>query len=135
MRSLLRLLCAVVLVASIVVVLRPDSVAGNSHCPLVTGEPNRDDLKSDVDGDGLFDFEEIAGISFQIHGETLKRRTDPTNCDTDGDGLKDGEEVKGVQITIEGIKTTVPMHREILQHADFVDGGVDTTWVERTWLS
>ena len=39
------------------------------------------------------------------------------------------------ELNIKGIKTTAPMHREILQHADFVDGGIDTTWVERTWFS
>jgi acetyl-CoA carboxylase biotin carboxylase subunit len=39
------------------------------------------------------------------------------------------------ELNVKGIKTTAPMHREILQHADFVDGGIDTTWVERTWFS
>ena len=109
MRSLLRLLCAVVLVASIVAVLRPDSAAGNIQCPEVTGEPNRDDpiSDSDLDDDGLFDFDEIHGIPIQIHGETFTIRTDPTNCDTDDDGLKDGEEVNGFQITINGKKITV----------------------------
>ena len=39
------------------------------------------------------------------------------------------------ELRIEGIKTTVPMHQRILSHADFVDGLVDTTFVERTWGS
>jgi acetyl-CoA carboxylase, biotin carboxylase subunit len=39
------------------------------------------------------------------------------------------------ELRIEGIATTVPFHREVLSHADFVAGWVDTTFVERTWLN
>jgi acetyl-CoA carboxylase biotin carboxylase subunit len=39
------------------------------------------------------------------------------------------------ELKIRGISTTVEMHSEILQHADFADGCVDTTWVERTFFS
>ena len=39
------------------------------------------------------------------------------------------------ELRIEGIKTTVPFHQEILRHSAFVEGWVDTTFVERTWLS
>lgn len=39
------------------------------------------------------------------------------------------------ELHIQGISTTAEMHREILQHADFVEGAVDTTWVERTFFS
>jgi acetyl-CoA carboxylase biotin carboxylase subunit len=35
------------------------------------------------------------------------------------------------EIVIEGIKTTIPLHRRIFRHRDFIDGRVDTTWVER----
>jgi acetyl-CoA carboxylase biotin carboxylase subunit len=37
------------------------------------------------------------------------------------------------EFTIEGIKTTIPLHREILNHSSFVEGHVDTTIVERNW--
>jgi acetyl-CoA carboxylase biotin carboxylase subunit len=39
------------------------------------------------------------------------------------------------ELRIEGIHTTVPFHREVLQHSDFVEGWVDTSFVGRTWLS
>jgi acetyl-CoA carboxylase biotin carboxylase subunit len=39
------------------------------------------------------------------------------------------------ELRIEGIKTTVPLHREILGHAAFVEGRVDTTFVERSGLA
>jgi acetyl-CoA carboxylase biotin carboxylase subunit len=38
------------------------------------------------------------------------------------------------ELRIEGIKTTVPLHRAILAHAAFAEGRVDTTFVERTTL-
>jgi acetyl-CoA carboxylase biotin carboxylase subunit len=37
------------------------------------------------------------------------------------------------EFTIEGVKTTIPLHREVLNHASFVEGHVDTTFVERNW--
>ena len=39
------------------------------------------------------------------------------------------------ELRIEGIKTTVPFHREVLKHHDFADALVDTGWVERTFLT
>ncbi|HEX4143095.1 MAG TPA: acetyl-CoA carboxylase biotin carboxylase subunit [Pirellulales bacterium] len=38
------------------------------------------------------------------------------------------------ELRIEGIQTTVPLHRAILGHAAFAEGRVDTTFVERTTL-
>ncbi len=38
------------------------------------------------------------------------------------------------ELRIEGIKTTVPLHRAILSHAAFAEGRIDTTFVERTAL-
>jgi acetyl-CoA carboxylase biotin carboxylase subunit len=38
------------------------------------------------------------------------------------------------ELRIEGIKTTVPLHRAILSHAAFAEGRIDTTFVERTTL-
>jgi acetyl-CoA carboxylase biotin carboxylase subunit len=35
------------------------------------------------------------------------------------------------ELRIEGIKTTAAFQRAILQHSDFVEGKVDTKWVER----
>ena len=37
------------------------------------------------------------------------------------------------ELRIEGIKTTVPFHRQILRDSTFVDGWIDTKFVERTW--
>jgi acetyl-CoA carboxylase biotin carboxylase subunit len=38
------------------------------------------------------------------------------------------------ELRIEGIRTTVPFHRDALRHSDFVEGRVDTNFVDRTWL-
>ena len=37
------------------------------------------------------------------------------------------------EFIIEGVKTTIPLHREIMANTDFNTGCVDTGWVERTW--
>ncbi len=34
---------------------------------------------------------------------------------------------------VEGIKTTIPLHREIFNHSAFIEGMVDTTFIERNW--
>jgi acetyl-CoA carboxylase biotin carboxylase subunit len=39
------------------------------------------------------------------------------------------------ELVIEGVKTTIPMHRRIFRHNDFVAGEVDTTWVERVLMA
>ncbi len=39
------------------------------------------------------------------------------------------------ELHIEGIKTTAPFQMKVLNHASFAEGDIDTTWVERTWLS
>jgi acetyl-CoA carboxylase biotin carboxylase subunit len=39
------------------------------------------------------------------------------------------------ELRIEGIKTTAPFHKRVLSHATFVDGLVDTKFVERTLLA
>jgi acetyl-CoA carboxylase biotin carboxylase subunit len=39
------------------------------------------------------------------------------------------------ELRIEGIRTTVPFHKKVLQHSDFVEGWVDTTLVERVFMS
>ncbi|MGQ9575873.1 MAG: acetyl-CoA carboxylase biotin carboxylase subunit [Thermoguttaceae bacterium] len=39
------------------------------------------------------------------------------------------------ELRIEGIKTTVPLHQQILEHPAFVEARVDTTFIERTWPS
>jgi acetyl-CoA carboxylase biotin carboxylase subunit len=39
------------------------------------------------------------------------------------------------ELRVEGIHTTVPFHKEVLRHSDFVEGWVDTNFVDRTWLS
>lgn len=37
------------------------------------------------------------------------------------------------EFTVEGIKTTIPLLKEIFENADFAAGNVDTTYIERTW--
>ena len=37
------------------------------------------------------------------------------------------------ELRIEGIDTTVPFHKQILRESAFVDGWIDTTFVERAW--
>jgi acetyl-CoA carboxylase biotin carboxylase subunit len=39
------------------------------------------------------------------------------------------------ELRIEGVKTTSTIHQKILQHSAFIDGQVDTTFIERTWLA
>jgi acetyl-CoA carboxylase biotin carboxylase subunit len=39
------------------------------------------------------------------------------------------------ELRIEGVKSTVPIHLQILQHPAFTDGQVDTTFIERTWVT
>jgi len=39
------------------------------------------------------------------------------------------------ELQVGGVKTTVPIHQKIMQHAAFVEGRVDTTFIERTWMS
>ena len=38
------------------------------------------------------------------------------------------------ELVIEGVQTTIPLHRRILRNPDFIAGRVDTTWVERVLL-
>ena len=37
------------------------------------------------------------------------------------------------EFIVEGIKTTIPLHQEIFNHSSFMDGQVDTTFIERNW--
>jgi acetyl-CoA carboxylase biotin carboxylase subunit len=37
------------------------------------------------------------------------------------------------EFNVEGIKTTIPLHREIFNHSSFIDGQVDTAFIERNW--
>jgi acetyl-CoA carboxylase biotin carboxylase subunit len=37
------------------------------------------------------------------------------------------------EFVVEGIHTTIPLHRDIFAHPAFVAGQVDTTFIERTW--
>jgi acetyl-CoA carboxylase, biotin carboxylase subunit len=39
------------------------------------------------------------------------------------------------ELHVEGIKTTAPLHEKILNHKSFVEGRVDTTFIQRTWQS
>jgi acetyl-CoA carboxylase biotin carboxylase subunit len=39
------------------------------------------------------------------------------------------------ELRVEGIKTVIPLHQEILSHSAFADGRIDTTFVERTFVS
>jgi acetyl-CoA carboxylase biotin carboxylase subunit len=37
------------------------------------------------------------------------------------------------EFIVGGIKTTIPLHREIFNHSSFIEGQVDTTFIERNW--
>jgi acetyl-CoA carboxylase biotin carboxylase subunit len=37
------------------------------------------------------------------------------------------------EFMVEGVKTTVPLHLQIMANPDFISGHVDTGWVERIW--
>jgi acetyl-CoA carboxylase biotin carboxylase subunit len=37
------------------------------------------------------------------------------------------------EFVVEGIQTTIPLHREIFNNSSFISGEVDTTFIERTW--
>ena len=37
------------------------------------------------------------------------------------------------ELNIQGVKTTIPRHLEILNHETFVTATGDTTFIERTW--
>jgi acetyl-CoA carboxylase biotin carboxylase subunit len=39
------------------------------------------------------------------------------------------------ELVIEGIQTTLPLHRRIFRNRDFIEGRVDTTWVERVLMA
>ena len=38
------------------------------------------------------------------------------------------------EFTVEGIATTIPIHQQIFNTAEFTNGTVDTTFIERTFL-
>jgi acetyl-CoA carboxylase biotin carboxylase subunit len=38
------------------------------------------------------------------------------------------------EFVVEGIKTTIPIHREIMSNNAFLEGRVDTTFIERTLI-
>ena len=38
------------------------------------------------------------------------------------------------ELRVDGIQTTLPLHRRIMRNPDFIEGRVDTTWVERILL-
>jgi acetyl-CoA carboxylase biotin carboxylase subunit len=38
------------------------------------------------------------------------------------------------ELVVEGVRTTIPMHRRILRNPDFIEGRVDTSWVERVLI-
>ena len=38
-------------------------------------------------------------------------------------------------LRVQGIEAAVPIHYDILSHSAFVEGRIDTTFVERTFLA
>jgi acetyl-CoA carboxylase biotin carboxylase subunit len=39
------------------------------------------------------------------------------------------------ELRVDGIRTTAGLHQEILSHAAFHESRIDTTFVERTWVT
>src|SRR5262249_17918910 len=38
------------------------------------------------------------------------------------------------EFVVEGVQTTIPLHRWIFERGEFVEGHVDTGFIERTWM-
>jgi len=38
------------------------------------------------------------------------------------------------EFAVKGIQTTIPLHQQMLNSQAFVEGNVDTTFIERTFL-
>lgn len=38
------------------------------------------------------------------------------------------------EFVVEGVKTTIPLHKEIMSNSAFIEGRVDTTFIERNWM-
>jgi acetyl-CoA carboxylase biotin carboxylase subunit len=38
------------------------------------------------------------------------------------------------ELVIDGIQTTISLHKRIFRNRDFIDNRVDTTWVERVLM-
>jgi acetyl-CoA carboxylase biotin carboxylase subunit len=39
------------------------------------------------------------------------------------------------ELVIEGVSTTIPLHRKVFRNPEFIEGRVDTTWIERVLIS
>src|SRR5262249_44974868 len=37
------------------------------------------------------------------------------------------------EFVVEGVRTTIPIHQQIFNHSAFIEGQVDTTFIERNW--
>lgn len=37
------------------------------------------------------------------------------------------------EFVVEGVRTTIPLHQQIFNHSAFIEGQVDTTFIERNW--
>ena len=66
-----------------------------------------DPTQRDTDADGLFDNQEVQGLTIIINGVSKVVATDPTLADTDLDGLKDGNEIAGFTVMINGVERLV----------------------------
>ena len=74
-----------------------------------------------------------AGYTVPPHYDSLIAKLivhQPSRSEAIGTMLRALEELR-----IVGISTTASFHQKVLSHPDFVEGGVDTGFVERTWLS
>ena len=80
-----------------------------------------------------FDSHAHAGYTVPPHYDSMIGKLithQPTRADAIACMLRALDELR-----IEGIATTAAFHKKVLQHSDFVEGWVDTGFVERTWLS
>ena len=39
------------------------------------------------------------------------------------------------EFQVEGIRTTIPFHRKVFEHADFISGEIDTGFVDRYFMN
>ncbi len=103
-----------------------DPAAGFRPCP------GKIDLLIPPGGFGVrFDSHAYTGYTVSPHYDSMIGKLivhQPTREEAVRTMLRALEELR-----IDGLKTTVPIHREILSHTAFAEAQIDTTFVERTW--
>ncbi|MEX2185740.1 MAG: acetyl-CoA carboxylase biotin carboxylase subunit [Pirellulales bacterium] len=103
-----------------------DPAAGFRPCP------GKIDLLIPPGGFGVrFDSHAYTGYTVSPHYDSMIGKLivhQPTRAEAVRTMLRALDELR-----VDGLKTTIPIHREILSHTAFAEAQIDTTFVERTW--